>query len=183
MVWQDIKYSVRTLLSNLGFTATAMLCLSMGIGLNGAIFSVVDGILLQPFPFTDADHIVTVDGVHKREPGYSLSWLDFCDYKEQNRTLATIAAFGGRTLTIADGTSEPARYLGAPVSSELFGLLGVRPALGRDFRPDDDRANAEPVVILSDEIWRLRYQSDPSIVSRERARAATRGARRRRCRG
>ena len=166
MVWQDIKYSVRTLLSNLGFTATAMLCLAMGIGLNGAIFSVVDGILLQPFPFTDADHIVTVDGVHKRDTGFGVSWLDFRDYKEQNRTLASMAAFSGRTLTISDGTSEPARYLGAPVSSGLFALLGTQPALGRDFQPDDDRANAEPVVILSDEIWRLRYHSDQSIIGR-----------------
>jgi putative ABC transport system permease protein len=166
MVWQDIKYSVRTLLSNPGFTATAMLCLSMGIGLNGAIFSVVDGILLRPFPFTDPDRIVTVDGVHKRALGFGVSWLDYRDYREQNTTLASMAAFSGRTLTISDGASEPARYIGSPVSAGLFALLGARPALGRDFRPDDDRANAEPVVILSDELWRLRYQSDPSIVGR-----------------
>ena len=166
MVWQDIKYSVRTLLSNLGFTATAMLCLSMGIGLNGAIFSVVDGILLQPFPFSDPDRIVSVEATQKRAIGFGVSWLDFRDYQEQNRTLASMAAFGGRTLTIADGASEPARYLGSPVSSGLFALLGAKPALGRDFLPEDDRANAEPVVILSDELWRLRYHSDPSIVGR-----------------
>jgi putative ABC transport system permease protein len=166
MIWQDIKYSARTLLSSPGFTATAMLCLSMGIGLNGAIFSVVDGILLQPFPFRDPDRIVAIDAVQKRNTGYSLSWLDVRDYREQNRTLEAMEAFSGRTLTIADGASEPERYLGAPVSSGLFRLLGTPPALGRDFVPDDDRANAEPVVILSDDVWRLRYHSDRGIIGR-----------------
>ena len=166
MVWQDIRYSVRTLLTNLGFTATAMLCLAMGIGLNGAIFSVVDGILLQPFPFPDAKNIVVVEPTFKKDIGYAFSWLDYRDYKEQNQTLASMAAFSGRTLTISDGASEPERFLGSPVSSNLFMLLGTQPALGRDFQPEDDRANAEPVVILSDEIWRLRYHSDPSIIGR-----------------
>jgi putative ABC transport system permease protein len=166
MVWQDLKYSVRTLLSSPGFTATAILCLAMGIGLNGAIFSVVDGILLQPFPYRDPDRIVVVEPTLKREIGYAFSWLDYRDYREQSRSFETMEAFTGRTLTITDGASEPARYIGAPVSSGLFTLLGTPPALGRDFQPADDRANAEPVVILSDELWRLRYHSDPAIIGR-----------------
>ena len=166
MIWQDIKYSVRTLVNSLGFAATAMLCLSLGIGLNGAIFSVVDGVLLQPFPFHDPDRLVVIESTHKRSSGFGMSWLDVRDYREQNRMLEAIEAFSGRTLTIADGASEPERYLGAPVSAGLFKMLGTPPALGRDFRPDDDRANAEPVVILSDEVWRLRYNSDRSVIGR-----------------
>jgi putative ABC transport system permease protein len=77
-----------------------------------------------------------------------------------------MAAFAGRTLTVADGTSDPERFVGATVSASLFSLLGTPPALGRDFRPADDRIGAERVVMLSDEIWRLRYNADPGIIGR-----------------
>jgi putative ABC transport system permease protein len=95
-----------------------------------------------------------------------MSWADLRDFREANRTLSSIEAFTGRTLTLADGRSEPERFNGAVITAGLFGLLGTPPALGRDFRPDDDRAGAERVVMLSDEVWRLRYASDRSIVGR-----------------
>jgi predicted permease len=164
---QDIRYAVRTLVSNPGFTITAILCLSLGIGLNGAIFSIVDGVLLQPFPYPNADQIVVLNSVNRRAGGRSgVSWLDLRDLREANTTFVSIEAFTGRTLTIADGRSEPERYVGATVTSGLFALLGTPPALGRDFRPDDDRPGAERVVMLSDEVWKLRYASDPSVVGR-----------------
>jgi len=168
MLWQDIRYGLRTLVSNPGFTATAILCLSLGIGLNSAIFSIVDGILLQPFPYPDPARIVVLSSTNQRAgvTRAGVSWLDFRDLRDQNTTLATVAAFSGRTLTIADGTSEPERYIGATVSSSLFSLLGTPPAMGRDFSQDDDRAGAERVVMLSDEVWRQRYAADAGIVGR-----------------
>jgi putative ABC transport system permease protein len=168
MLLQDLRYAVRTLLANPGFAATAILCLSVGIGLNSAIFSVVDGILLQPFPYPDADRLVVLNSTNQRA-GINrdlLSWLDIRDIKEQSTTLAGVAAFTGRSLTVSDGTSEPERYNGAPISASLFSLLGTPPALGRDFTEDDDRAGAERVVMLSDEVWKNRYGGDPSIVGR-----------------
>ena len=122
-------------LANPGFTATAILCLSLGIGLNSAIFSVVDGVLLQPFPYPDADRIVVLNSTNQRAGvnRSGLSWLDLRDVSEQTTTLSTLAAFTGRSLTVSDGTSEPERYNGAVVSSSLFCLLGTPPALGRDF--------------------------------------------------
>jgi putative ABC transport system permease protein len=168
VLWQDLRYGVRSLLGNPGFTLTAILCLSLGIGLNGAIFSVVDGVLLQPFPYADADRIVVLNSVNHRagERRSGLSWLDLRDLREQSSTLASAAGFAARSLTVADGTSEPERFNGATVSASLFGLLGTPPALGRDFRPEDDRTGAERVVMLSDEVWKLRYNGDPSIVGR-----------------
>ena len=168
MILQDLRYAVRTLLANPGFTATAILCLSLGIGLNSAIFSVVDGVLLQPFPYPDPDRIVILNSTNQRAGvnRSGLSWLDLRDVRDQTTTLSTLAAFTGRSLTVSDGTSEPERFNGAAVSSSLFGLLGTPPALGRDFTADDDRVGAERVVMLSDEVWHLRYNGDRSIVGR-----------------
>jgi putative ABC transport system permease protein len=168
MLLQDLRYAVRTLAANPGFTAAAILCLSLGIGLNSGIFSVVDGVLLQPFPYPDADRIVVVNSTNQRAGVNrgSLSWLDIRDIREQSTTLAAVAAFTGRSLTVSDGTSEPERYNGAPISASLFSLLGTPPALGRDFTEADDRAGAERVVMLSDDVWRNRYGSDPAIVGR-----------------
>jgi hypothetical protein len=146
----------------------AVSCLALGIGVNSTIFSVVDGVLLQPHPYPDAERLIVLNSNNlkagtTRAP---ISWPDFEDYRDQNTTLTTLAAFTGRSLTIADGATDPERYSGAVVSWTLFGLLGTPPALGRDFGPDDDRPGAEPVVLLSDDVWRRRYGGDPSIVGR-----------------
>src|SRR4051812_8980128 len=165
---QDLRYAVRTLLASPGFTIVAALCLSLGIGVNGTIFSVVDGVLLQPYPYPEADRIVVVNSANPKQDitRASVSYPDFKDWRDGAASFASLAAFQGRSLTISDGTSEPERYAGAAVSSTLFGLLGTPPALGRDFGPDDDRSGAEPVVLLSDDVWRRRYSADPSTIGR-----------------
>jgi putative ABC transport system permease protein len=168
MLSQDIRYALRSFWRSPGFTAIAVLCLSLGIGVNATIFSVVDGVLLQPFPYPEADRIIVVHSTNQRAgvTRGGLSWLDYRDWRDQNTTLSSVAAFTGRSLTIADGTSEPERFNGATVSWNLFGLLGTPPAHGRDFRADDDRAGAEPVVMLSHEVWQRRYNGDPAIIGR-----------------
>src|SRR6478752_2621380 len=136
---QDLRYAFRTLIASPGFTVVAVLCLSLGIGVNGTIFSVVDGVLLQPCPYPDADRIVVLNSANPKQDitRASVSYADFKDWRDSAASFATLAAFQGRSLTIADGTSEPERYAGAAVSATLFGLLGTPPALGRDFGPDD----------------------------------------------
>ena len=168
MLSQDVRYAIRSLWRNPGFAAIAVLCLSLGIGVNATIFSVVDGVLLQPFPYPDADRIIVLHSTNQRAgvTRGGLSWLDYRDWRDQNTTLSNVAAFTGRSLTISDGTSEPERFNGATVSWNLFGLLGTPPAHGRDFTADDDRAGAEPVVMLSHEVWQRRYNGDRSIVGR-----------------
>lgn len=168
MFTQDVRYAVRSLLGSPGFTAVAVACLALGIGVNSTIFSVVDGVILNPYPYPDADRIIVIHsynqrlGVVRQSPSYQ----DFKDFRDNNSTLEVIAAFTTRSLTIADAGREPERLEGAAVSASLFGLIGERPALGRDFRPDDDRPGAGPVVILSDDVWRTRYASDPGILDR-----------------
>jgi putative ABC transport system permease protein len=168
MVLQDLRYAVRTLARSPLFTSIAVACLALGIGVNSTIFSVVDGVLLQPYPYPDAHQIVVLNSTNQKS-GVNrsiISWPDFEEYRDQNTTLSTLAAFTGRSLTISDGSTDPERYSGATISWTTFGLLGIRPALGRDFGPDDDRPGAEPVVLLSDDVWRRRYGADPAVVGR-----------------
>ena len=168
MLLQDLRYALRTLIANPGFTATAVLCLSLGIGLNSAIFSVVDGVMLQPFPYPDPDRIVVLNATNQRAGinRTGLSWLDLRDVRDQTTSFSAFGAFTGRSLTVSDGTSEPERFNGAAISSSLFSLLGTPPVLGRDFTESDDHAGADRVVMLSDEVWKLRYNGDRSIVGR-----------------
>ena len=168
MILKDIRYAFRTLRSNPGFAALAVLCLSLGIGVNATIFSVVDGVMLQPYPYPDPGRIVVLNSTNPRlgVNRTGISYQDYRDWRDRNTTLSAMAAFQGRSLTISDGASEPERFLGSAVTASLFGLLGTPPVLGRDFGPEDDRPGAEPVVLLSDDLWQRRYGGDRSIVGR-----------------
>ena len=163
-----MRYAWRSLTKTPGFTAIAVACLALGIGINTTIFSVVDGVLLSPYPYPEADRIVFVHSrnLKARVNRGQISYFDARDLREQSTTLADVAVFGRRSLTISDGASEPERYDGATVSWSLFKLLGTPPILGRNFAPDDDRPGAEPVVMLGHEVWQARYSGDPGIVGR-----------------
>src|SRR6478672_9377193 len=106
-MFHDLRYAFRALAGNPGFTVVAVLCLALGIGVNGTIFSVVDGVLLQPYPFPDADRIVVLNsGNHKQDISRAgVSYPDFKDWRDSATSFATLAAFQGRSLTISDGTS------------------------------------------------------------------------------
>ncbi len=168
MLLQDIRYAIRTLLKNTGFTLIAVACLSLGIGANATIFSVVDGIILQPYPYPHADRITVLRSVNHRlhVSRGAVSFLDFRDLRDAATEFDAMAAFTVRSLTIADGAGDPERFAGGVVSSTLFDVLGEPPALGRNFTADDDRPGAEPVVLLSDDLWRRRYDASPQIVGR-----------------
>ena len=164
MFKQDIRYAIRSLLKNPGFTAIAVACLALGIGVNSTIFSVVDGVILSPTPYPEADRIVVVNSTNPKENVRrgGLSYADYKDFRDSNTTIASLAAFTDRSLTIADSNGDPERYRGATISWNLFPLLGVAPVAGRNFTPEDDRPGAEPVVLLSHEVWERRYQKDPA---------------------
>jgi putative ABC transport system permease protein len=168
MLVQDLKYAFRSLVKTPLVTIIAVACLSLGIGVNATIFSVVDGVMLQPSPFLDAHEIVILNSTNPRERilRAGVSYPDYVDIREHASTLRTIGSYQGRSLTIADSNREPERYPGQLVSWTLFHLLGVQPVIGRNFEERDDKVGAEPVVMLSDDVWTVRYQRDPSVVGR-----------------
>jgi putative ABC transport system permease protein len=164
-LWQDIRFGFRMLLKKPGFTAVAVLALALGVGANTAIFSVVNGVLLRPLPFKDPDRLVRLGEWSKEVPGMSISYPNFLDWREQNHVFEGLAAlqFGSYNMT---GVDEPERLLGRNVSWNFFDVLGVRPAVGRGFRPEEDHAGAPRVCLISYALWQRRFNSDRKIVGR-----------------
>jgi putative ABC transport system permease protein len=167
MLLQDIRYAVRSLLKDRAVSAIVVACLALGIGINATLFSVVDGVLLQALPFTSPDRLVRLSETFERRNirRSGVSYPDLRDWKEAATSFETIGAMSARSLAIAD-KGEPQRLRGAAISWDTFPMLGVPPALGRLFGPQDDRPGAEPVVILGDEIWQRRYHGDRGIIGR-----------------
>ena len=166
-LWQDLRLALRALWKSPLATALAMTCLALGIGTNATMFSVVSGLLLSPLPFREPAQLLVVSATTPdgRRGRFDVSYPDLVDYQAASGAFEALVGVQGRSLTFSD-TDEPERVLGAAVSWRLFSMLGIVPALGRDFSADDDRAGAADVVMLSDELWRRRYNADPAIVGR-----------------
>ncbi len=165
---QDLKYALRSLVKHRGVTPIAVLCIALGIGVNAMIFSTVDGVLLQPFPFREPDRIVGIRGTNRGAgiPRSNISYRDLVGLREQADAFDAVAGVAFRSLSIGDGRGEPERVAGGLITPNLFSALGVRPALGRAFLAAEDRPNVERVVILSDDLWLRRYNRDPAILGR-----------------
>jgi putative ABC transport system permease protein len=168
MFAQDIKYALRSLWKDSGVTAVVIACLGLGIGINATLFSVVDGVLIQPLPFSAADRLVILNETKERQgvSDAAVSFLNLRDFKAHTTSFSNIAGLANRSLAFSDGSGEPERFQGAAVSWEMFPMLGVPPAMGRHFGPEDDRVGAEPVVILSDTVWQRRYHGDRDIIGK-----------------
>ena len=169
MSLREFRYALRTLWHSKAFATVAILCLGFGIGINTTIFSIVDGVLLKPYPYQEPHRLVVLNSQNARlgEPGLTgVSYLDLKDWKAATRTFTAMGAVTGRSMTIADGGGEPERYLGAAVSWDFFPMLGVSPIVGHGFRAEDDRTGAAGVVLLSHDLWTRRYNSDANIVGR-----------------
>jgi putative ABC transport system permease protein len=162
---QDLRYSVKMLLKNPGFTAIAVLALALGIGANSAIFSVVNAILLRPLPYADAERLVWIWGKSPSGDKGAVSPPDFLDYRKQSQSFGQLAAFIQATHNLND-MDNPERISGAATSANFFDTLGVKPMLGRTFFAEEEQAGHDSVAILSHGIWQRRYGSDPNIVGK-----------------
>jgi putative ABC transport system permease protein len=163
---QDVRYAFRTLARSRMFALIAVACLAIGIGVNTTIFSVVNAILLRPFAFTDPDQLVVLEELNTRNNGTSgVAWPNLVDWRTQSKAFTDIGAVQGRSLTLAN-VDEPERLEGSAVSWNLFPMLGVSPALGRQIRAEEDKPGADRVVLLSDGLWQRRFGRDPSIVGK-----------------
>jgi predicted permease len=167
-LWQDLRYAARLLVKDRWFTVVAATALAMGIGVNATVFTLVNAVLIRGLPFDHAERIVSFGGTDARGRQTGVSRLDFLDWSENNH------AFSGMTLIVsspinlsdpAEGGRPPEQVQGTYNSANMFQLIGQRPFLGRDFRPEDDRVGAAPTVILSFSIWKSRYNSDPAILT------------------
>src|SRR6266480_6063424 len=163
---QDLRYGLRTLLKNPGFTLIAVVALALGIGANSAIFSVVNAVLLRPLPFKTPEQLVMVweNAAHLGFPKNTPSPPNFIDWQRQNTVFTGMAAMSERSFNLT-GVGEPERLDGRRVSANLFDLLGVPALLGRSFVPDDDRPGTH-VVLLSYSLWQRRFGSDRSVIGR-----------------
>ena len=161
----DLGYSARTLLKHPGFVITITLILALGIGANSTIFSVVNAVLMRPLPYDAPDRIVMIweSNQSKAVPRSIVSPANFLDWKEQNNVFDHLAAFRFWYYTVT-GNGDPERYQGARVSASFLPLLGVKPLLGRNFRPEEEEVGHDHVVILSHALWQSRFDGDPNII-------------------
>ncbi len=164
-MFQDIRYGVRMLLKTPGFTLIAIITLALGIGANTAIFSVVNAVLLSPLPYRQPDQLIRVFETRKAMDESTTSPLNFLDWQQQNRVFEQLAAFQGTLFNVAspDGVEQLA---GMRVSADFFPLLGVTPALGRLFLPEEDRPDGHRVVMLSHGLWLSRFGGDANPVGK-----------------
>ncbi len=165
--WQDLHYGGRLLLKSPAFTLVAILTLALGIGANTAIFSVVDAVIFRPLPFPNQRQLVIVwetDANRQIERGTTPP-ADFFDWRAQNQVFQHISAFQTWFYNLT-GTGEPEQLWGARVSADFFDLLGVKPALGRTFNPDEDQPGHDRVVIITHGIWAQHFAADPSVIGR-----------------
>jgi putative ABC transport system permease protein len=147
-LWQDLKFAVRMLRKNPGFAAVAMLTLALGIGANTAIFSVVNAVLLRPLPYTESNRLLAISQTDRASgtTGVPVSFTKFTEISEQNKSLASVAAFYPYTPSLVS-EHEPELVNGMRISEDFFRVLGIAPLLGRSFLPEEETLGGNNVVI------------------------------------
>ncbi|MGP8243440.1 MAG: ABC transporter permease [Bryobacteraceae bacterium] len=165
----DLSHAARSLLREPGFTAPAILMLGLGLGATSAVFSLVNGILLKPLPYAQPDRLVSIREVipslARLYPSLPVNARHFVEWRKSCPSLESMSVFQPGTLNLT-GWGEPERLDAAIISANLFRVLGVRPAQGRDFRDDEEQEGKDTVAILTDGLWRRRFHADPSLVGR-----------------
>ncbi len=160
---QNLRYGIRLMRKNPGFTTVAVLSLALGIGANTAIFSVINTVLLRPLPYADAGRLVVIgDGSPLWAEG-PISYPNFLDWQAQNQVFEHMAAFQGEGITLMSASRPEAMSI-LKVSAEFFPTLGVKPIYGRDFLASEDKVGSAPVAILSHRLWQGRFGGNPDVI-------------------
>jgi putative ABC transport system permease protein len=163
-LWQDVRFGVRVLRRNPGFTLTAVITLALGIGANTALFSVIYGVLLRPLPYREGDRLVVLNQQARLNNVNSLGFSvkEFQDYRDQNKTMEMVEHHA--MSFILYGRNEPERVQTSVVSANFFDVLGVKPILGRTFVPEDEKPGGEAVLVLSHDYWKQSHGGNTNIV-------------------
>ena len=163
----DLRFALRSLAKTPGVALIAILTLGLGIGATTTVFSCVNALFLRPFPYADSDRLAAVrsDNPTRGWVGGSVSYPNFVDWQAQARSFTGLAAHGGQSFNMSGG-DEPERLQGETITWNTFSLLGLKPAMGRDFVPDDGLVGAAPVTILSAGLWERRFGADSGVLGR-----------------
>jgi predicted permease len=167
-LFQDLKYGLRMLAKNPGFTAVAVFTLALGIGANATIFSWINSTILDPIPGVShtSDLVTVMRGERSEHPTPPFSYLDYLDLREHNRSFSGLLGYHNDYMSLT-GTEKPQRIYGALTSANYFDVLGVRPMLGRGFLPAEEQIRGGgPVAVISESLWRARFGSDSSIIGK-----------------
>src|SRR6266851_131254 len=164
-MWQDLRFGLRMFCKNPGFTVVALLTLALGIGANTAIFTVINGVLLNPLPYPHPEQMVSLAETLPPFPQFAISYPNFRDWARMNHTFQAIAAYRQNNFNLT-GSGEAQRLKATQVSAAFFPLLGVEPVIGRSFSPEEDKPEGEPVVMLSEGLWRSRFGGAPEILEK-----------------
>ena len=168
-MWNDIRFGARMLVKTPAFTIIAVLALALGIGASTTTFSVVNALLLKPWPYIqDQNRLLYVSEYFPKvssEHDNGVAYPDYLDFKKQATTLEGFGTTTAATMILSDG-EKPDRYLGAFITADAFSFLGVQPILGRIFRADEDQKRATPVALLGYEVWKNHFGSDANIIDR-----------------
>jgi hypothetical protein len=165
LLWQDIRYGMRQLRRNRGFTLTAVVTLGLGIGATTAIFSAVYSLLLHPLPYNDSSQLITVTSVWPKSKSDAIISPDFVAAQNEMMSFEQFAgyAIGDDNLT---GVGDPLKVTRASVTANFFTTLGVVPQLGRTFLAGEDRSGGSSVILLSDRLWRNKFHADHEIIGK-----------------
>jgi MacB-like periplasmic core domain len=162
---QDVRYALRQLRKSPGFATVTVVTLALGIGANTAIFSVVNGVLLNPLPFRDASRIVSMFEATPNFVKGSISYPDFLDWQRDNGSFEAMAAYRSTYGSIT-GIGQAEEVHAQRVSASFFPILGVNPILGRNFTPEEDRRGANPTVLISEGLWKRKFGSDRNVIGK-----------------
>ncbi|HKR58705.1 MAG TPA: ABC transporter permease [Pyrinomonadaceae bacterium] len=166
-LWQDLRFGARMLLKHPGFSLIAVLTLALGIGANTAIFSIVNAVLLRPFPYKEPERLVILLESLSGGAGGTVSYPNFVDWRTQITVCSSMSAVRANESFNLTGAGEPERLQGRIVSAEFFSTLGIKPLVGRDFLAEEDRPGATPATILSYGFWQRRFGEDPGVIGKQ----------------
>src|SRR5215218_1942132 len=163
---QDVRYSLRMLLKHKGFTIVAALTLALGIGVNTAMFSVLNTFLFRSLPYPQSEQLVRVWRTSPHSQNWPFSAANFFDQHDQNTVFEKMAAYTGSSRNLTEQGHTAERLLSLAATADFFPLMGVAPAHGRAFNPEEFEPGADSVIVLTDRFWTRRFGSDPNIVGR-----------------
>jgi macrolide transport system ATP-binding/permease protein len=165
---QDLRYALRSLRHNPGFALTAIISIAFGIGVNSAIFSYADGMMLRPIPVPDASGVYNLRSRTPSGTAGRVSYPDYLDFRDKNQSFSGLVAYDLTVLGFApDQKTQAQMRIGLAVSGNFFQALGTEPRLGRGFRPDEDKVpGRDAVVVLGNDLWKNEFHSDPSVIGR-----------------